>query len=104
MDGLISGFDWDDGNREHCRKHGVSVFEIEQLFSRPVLIVPDDTHSASEERMRAIGRTAQGRAVFVVFMIRERGEKRLIRPISARYMHREEIESYEEENPGLQNR
>jgi hypothetical protein len=41
--------------------------------------------------------------VFVVFTMRCRGEDWLIRPISARYMHRKEIVSYEEENPDLQN-
>jgi uncharacterized DUF497 family protein len=25
-------FDWDDGNRTHCRKHGVSIAEIEALL------------------------------------------------------------------------
>jgi len=29
------------------------------------------------------------------------GDKQLIRPISARYMHKKEIESYEKENPGI---
>ena len=28
----VAGFDWDDGNREKCRKHGVSLAEIEALF------------------------------------------------------------------------
>ena len=55
-------------------------------------------------RVRAIGRAGRGRSVFLVFTIRERSGKRLIRPISARYMRREEIESYEKENPDLQER
>lgn len=55
----------------------------------------------TERRFRAIGRLGDERAVFVVFTIRERGGRRYIRPISARFMHREEIERYEEENPGL---
>ncbi len=101
MDGLVSGFEWDDGNLAHCRKHGVSRSEIEGLFASPVIVLPDPGHSHIERRFRAIGRTGDGRAVFVVFTIRERGGRRYIRPVSARYMHREEIESYEEENPGL---
>jgi uncharacterized DUF497 family protein len=100
MDGLVSGFEWDEGNLEHCRKHGVSRPEIEGLFAGPVIVLPDSGHSQTERRFRAIGRTG-GRAVFVVFTIRERGGHRYVRPVSARYMHREEIESYEEENPGL---
>jgi uncharacterized DUF497 family protein len=101
MDGPVSGFDWDDGNRAKCREHGVSPAEIEALFERPVLIVPDEAHSTNEERLRAIGRTVRGRSVFLVFTIRERDGERLIRPISARYMHRKEVASYEKENPGL---
>lgn len=101
MDGPLSGFDWDDGNLKHCRKHGVSRSEVENLFARPVVILPDAGHSQTERRLRAIGGTRDGRAVFVVFTIRERGGHRYIRPISARYMHREETESYEEENPDL---
>ena len=101
MDGPLSGFDWDDGNLEHCRKHGVSRSEVENLFASPVIILPDTGHSQTERRLRAIGKTGDGRAVFVVFTIREHGGHRYIRPVSARYMHREEIESYEEENPDL---
>ena len=71
------------------------------LFDRPVLIIPDEAHSRREQRLRAIGRTARGRSVFLVFTVREHNGKRLIRPISARYMHRKEVASYEKENPDL---
>ena len=101
MYGLLSGFEWDDGNLEHCRKHGVSRSEIEGLFASPVIVLPDTGHSEAETRHRAIGRTRNGRAVFVVFTIRERDGRRYIRPVSARYMHKAEIEGYEKENPGL---
>lgn len=97
----IAGFDWDSGNREKCQKHGVSVAEVEGLFSRPLLIIPDASHSKSEERLRAIGKTASGRSVFLVFTIRVRAGKRVIRPVSARYMHKEEIRHYEQENPDV---
>ncbi|MSO76174.1 MAG: BrnT family toxin [Alphaproteobacteria bacterium] len=101
LTGLISGFDWDEGNLEHCRKHGVSRSVIENLFARPVTVLPDAGHSGIERRLRAIGRTRYGRAVFVVFTIRERAGHRYIRPISARYMHRREVASYEKDNPDL---
>ncbi|MEI9991814.1 MAG: BrnT family toxin [Rhizomicrobium sp.] len=91
----FSGFDWDDGNRSKCRKHGVSAAAIEALFAAGLTILPDDAHSQTEKRFRAIGRTGQGRAIFVVFTLRERDGGRLIRPISARYMHRKEVEHYE---------
>lgn len=101
MDVGVVGFDWDAGNRAKCQKHGVSVVEVEGLFSRPLLIFPDASHSQREERLWAIGKTANGRSVFLVFTIRVRAGKRVIRPISARYMHRKEVRHYEKENPDV---
>ena len=101
MTATLSEFDWDDGNRAKCQEHDVSPAEVEALFDRPVLIVPDEAHSQDKQRLRAIGKTARGRSVFLVFTVRERGGKRLIRPITARYMHRKEVRSYEKENPNL---
>jgi uncharacterized DUF497 family protein len=97
----ISGFDWHDGDLEKCQEHGVSIEEIEGLFRRPHAIRVDLEHSLGEERLRAIGRSNKGRHVFLVFTIRERNGELLIRPISARYMHRKEVEYYEKENPDL---
>ena len=94
----FSGFDWDRGNRMKCRKHGVSTEIIESLFLRGLVILPDEAHSQEEERFRAIGRTELGRMVFVVFTLRRRGEEVFVRPISARYMHRKEVEHYEKDN------
>jgi uncharacterized DUF497 family protein len=39
-----------------------------------------------------------------VFTWRQRGAERLIRPVSARYMHRKEVEAHEKEIPGVQDR
>lgn len=50
----------------------------------------------NEPRMKAIGRTEAGRYVFLVFMLREVTGQTLLRPISARYMHRREIDRYED--------
>ena len=94
-----NGFDWDRGNRAKCEKHGLSVAAIEDLFTRPLAILPDAAHSQREKRLRAMGRTEKGRGVFIVFTLRRRGDEVLIRPISARYMHKKEIEVYEKENP-----
>ena len=95
------GFDWDQGNRAKCEKHGLSTSIIEGLFTRPLAILPDAGHSQRERRFRAIGRTDKGRGVFIVFTFRREGDEMLIRPISARYMHRKEIDAYEKENPEL---
>jgi uncharacterized DUF497 family protein len=97
----VAGFDWDSGNRDKCQKHGVSLQEIEGLFERPVMILPDQAHSTTEQRSLAIGKTEAGRYVFLIFTIRERDGKSYVRPIRARYMHKKEIEAYEKENPDL---
>ena len=93
----IAGFDWDAGNREKCAKHGVSPAAIEALFHRPVAMFRDPAHSRDEERFKAIGKTDNGRSLFVVFTLRRRAGGSFIRPISARYMHAKEIANHEEE-------
>lgn len=98
MDKSVAGFDWDNGNTEKCQKHGVSMDVIEDLFrSGELRIEPDIVNSVVEMRFRAIGKTGQNRAVFLVFTIRDRGGKNFIRPISARYMHKKELDDYEKE-------
>lgn len=87
-----SGFDWDEGNSSKCQKHGVSVDEIEGLFAGEVTIFEDEGHSGAEQRFMAIGKAPSGRSVFT---LRQRGNAVLLRPISARYMHRKEIAYYE---------
>jgi uncharacterized DUF497 family protein len=96
MDLPAAGFDWDDGNREKCRKHGVSIAEIEAFFAGAPRIAPDIRHSRLEDRYIAVGRNSRGRAMFVAFTIRNAGGRQLIRPVSARYMHSKEVAGYEE--------
>jgi uncharacterized DUF497 family protein len=84
-----------------CQKHGLSIALIEGLFARPLAIIPSTTDSHEEHRFCAVGQTGNGRRVFLVFTLRSRGDRQLIRPISSRYMHKKEIESYEKENPGV---
>ena len=95
MDAIeFSGFQWDPGNREKCQKHGVSIETIEALFQCPLAVLPDEAHSQDEQRFSAIGKTDDGRHVFVVFTLRRDEEAILIRPISARYMHEKEVIAY----------
>jgi uncharacterized DUF497 family protein len=102
MQQRLAGFDWSAGNDAKCRKHGVSVAEIEAVLRGTVTILRDDIHSTvAEERLVASGKTKQGRHVFLVFTLRDYDGKTLIRPISARYMHKKDIAHYEKENPGL---
>ncbi|MGH6726609.1 MAG: BrnT family toxin [Pseudolabrys sp.] len=96
------GFDWDAGNRDKCRKHGLSIEQIEFLVSHAeTLIVRDVKNSATEPRFIAIGRTLEGRFAFVAFTPRTRDGETLLRPISARYMHKKEIARYEKESSTL---
>lgn len=98
----FDGFNWDKGNRDKCQKHGVSLAEIESLFSGTPLVGPDVNHSVAEQRFRAVGVTAQGRNLFVVFTLRRKGDNILLRPLSARYMHKKEVKAHEKEIPGIQ--
>ena len=47
----VSGFDWDEGNRAKCQKHGLSIARIEALFTHGPRIAPDPKHSADEDRL-----------------------------------------------------
>ena len=91
----VDGFDWDRGNRSKCQTHGVSITEIEEVFASEPRVAPDLKHSQDEDRMIAIGRTGQGRYLFVAFTLRTKERQHLIRPIAARYMHGKEAAAYE---------
>ena len=95
MDILFEGFDWDEGNAEKCRRHGVSIAEIESaLISKALVIVPDAQQSKDENRCIAVCRTVNGRDLLVGFTLRIVDSRKLLRPITARYMHRKEVEHY----------
>jgi uncharacterized protein len=70
--------------------------DIEALLRGNCRVAPDVKHSsAREERFIAIGRTAEGRPVFVGYTVRIKSDLKLIRPVTARYMHGKEIARYE---------
>lgn len=89
----VAGFDWHEGNWPKCGKHGLSKADIESVFLHTPAVMADP--HPKEPRMRAIGKTHSGRYVFLVFMLRQRNGNVLIRPISARFMHKREIDHYE---------
>ena len=62
-------------------------------------IAPDLKHAHLEDRLIAVGRTAQGRPLFVAFTIWERFGLPTICPVSARYMHEREAKNYEAQGP-----
>ena len=50
----VSAFDWDDGNRDKCQKHGLSMSDVEHvLVSARNLIVRDVQNSLTEDRYHA---------------------------------------------------
>ena len=65
------GFDWDAGNAPKIwEKHEVAPGEAEQVFfNRPLVAVPDVTHSEMEPRFLALGQTDAGRRLFEVMAI-----------------------------------
>jgi hypothetical protein len=72
-------FDWDDANRDHLARHQVTAQEAEQAILDPHAILLEIESAGGEERAKAVGMTARGRVLAVVFALR--GE--MIRPITA---------------------
>ena len=92
----ITGFEWDEGNsRKSAEKHDVSQAEAEGVFFHdPLIVVEDASHSETERRLNALGKTSQNRLLHITFTLRQNGT--LIRVISARDMHRKERKAYEQ--------
>ena len=87
-----TGFDWDEYNiHKNWDKHQVPWWECEEVFlNEPILLLEDIRHSEKETRYYALGTTADGRKLSIVFTVR--GHK--IRSISARDMSRKERQLY----------
>ena len=94
----LKGFEWDAGNwKKSEAAHGVAATEAEEaLLSDPMCHV-DERHSDAEHRYVALGRTQEGRRLFVAFAVR--GNR--VRIISARPMSRKERLMYEETQKNL---
>lgn len=89
----VSGVEWDDGNWPKCGKHGLSREIIEFVLAH-AKVAPDPRHSDVEDRFVAVGQDPDGRPAFVGFTYRRAGDHLVMRPITARYMHRKEAERY----------
>lgn len=94
----IEGFDWDKGNLDkNLKKHVVANEEGEEVFYNEPFVSKDIKHSQKEQRFEALGKTNQGRLLFVSFAIRNVDQKLKIRIISCRDMNKkEEVKYYEE--------
>jgi uncharacterized DUF497 family protein len=89
-----TGFEWDAGNAPKvASRHQVEPGECEQaFFQQPFVVSYDAAHSGAEPRWRALGQTAGGRTVFLVFTVRGA----LVRVLAARDMNRKERRYYAE--------
>jgi uncharacterized DUF497 family protein len=94
---VVSRYEWDVGNLDKCQKHGVTIAEIEFVLDHEPFLYPDYGHSGAEQRTIAVGANRAGRPVFVVFTVRETQAGEVVRPVSARYMHRKEIVKWQVE-------
>ncbi len=86
-------FDWDSGNRDKNKlKHAVEYWECEEAFFDPHKVtLKDALHSDHERRFILLGKTRQGRLLYIVFTIRSAN----IRVISARDINKKEVHLYE---------
>ena len=78
----IEGFDWDAANVGHILRHAVTPFEVEEATGRPHVVIPARTIKG-ESRSKLLGKTASGRYLVVVFMIR----RKLFRTVTAYEMN-----------------
>jgi uncharacterized DUF497 family protein len=84
-------FDWDAGNRNHIKQHGVTAEEAEEALSGNLLHVSMEVRGI-EIRLTGLGLTKKGRLLFVVYTAREKR----IRVVTARDASRKEKKSYAE--------
>ncbi len=71
-------FDWDDANLEHIARHGVEPGEAEEALTDPSATRAGTYRGPSGERRGSIvGKTEDGRVLFVVFTFR-RGAVRVV--------------------------
>ena len=83
-------FEWDENkNQININKHGIPFQLATKVFlDEHVIILPDELHSATEDRSIAIGKI--GKVLYVVFTER----RDTIRLISARKATRLEVQLY----------
>ena len=94
----FEGFNWDEGNSGKCTKHGLNRKNIEKFFlQKEIYVAPDLKHSDLETRFLAIGKGPDKKYIIVVFTFRDVKGQKFLRPISARFMHKKEVQKYEKE-------
>jgi len=88
-------FEWDDKKNEiNKAKHDVSFDEAKSVFYDPsARVIPDDIHSANEDRFIILGMGRILRVLVVCYCYR--AENEVIRIISARKANSSEKKQYE---------
>lgn len=82
--------EWDEGNIDkNVIRHNVSNRETEEIFFNDPVIMPDRTHSHTEERHFAFGITNKERLLIASFTLRGT-QQEIIRPIMCRDMNKKE--------------
>lgn len=88
----VFAFEWDSGNSDKPKKHGLTLEEVEEAFFDEQRIVFDDwRHSKTEKRLTILGKTKQERLLNITYTIR----KDKIRVITARDINKKEVYLYE---------
>ena len=87
-------FQWDKGNKgKNYSKHKVTDQECEEsFFDQQKKIFKDLLHSGHEDRYILLGKTKEGRILFIVFTLRS-GK---VQVISGRDLNRKERHLYEQ--------
>lgn len=86
-------FEWDKGNNDKPKKHGLTLEETEEaFFDEGRVIFTDWEHSKIEQRITLLGKTKKGKLLNVTYTTR----KNKIRVITARSINKKEVKLYEE--------
>jgi len=86
----IDGFDWDEDNVfKNILTHDTFPDEIEEAFYKSYKL-----RKTKQLRYLLYGKTESGRYLFIVFIVKVKDRKRLIRVISARDMTSQEKNYY----------
>lgn len=85
----ITDFEWDEHNTAHIARHQVTPEEVEDVFLGKFEILRN-----REKTYLALGSSATGRYLTVVFVVKKTSDGPVIRVITARPMSRAEKRGY----------
>lgn len=93
VDKSVLQFEWDQGNSEKPKKHGLTLEETEEaFFDDNKVIFRDWQHSITEQRITLLGKTKKDKLLNITYTVR----KGKIRVITARPINKKEVRLYEE--------